>query len=193
MLGIDGGIVDCGKDKKLTSVSHHANKDWYVSRYPVRIDSHNILEYPNFVGTISYALIYNLALCHHLEAIALLSNSIESPASKPKAALCRAIAFYKQAQRIIRQDNLPIGVMPLLVIMNNLGHAFHLLSKDSSAKWCFHNLWSGMLSIPEDDRQRMDDELVGGGLDQLWDGFMVNIVRLVFGASDTENNAAPAA
>ena len=151
-------------------------QDWYLYRYPVQVSSESC----NFKSTdciqlLSFAGIYNLGLCHHLQALVVSHAQHELHRQR----LTRAASFYEHAQRLISSDleSMDPDMIHSLVIANNLGHAHFLMGNETNGKMCFQQLLNTIMYLSDNVGS---ENLVALDKDR-WDGFMVNIIQHVIG------------
>ena len=128
----------------------------FVFREPICISSKM-----TSISILSYAMIYNFALLHHLFA---LDNSVSSD-----GGLQRAVSLYEYAQRLLVNNGLNIGLLHTLAIANNLGHAHHYLNHEPTSKLCFERLLAAI----------MDGTSGDAGKSLAMDGFFRNIMSLI--------------
>jgi hypothetical protein len=153
----------------------------FLYKHPVQVFTNSDDTSDELVEVVlSYAIIYNLALCHHLRAISENSSSIHEGSVK------RAIALYKHAQKLLMSPSMKLDVLHTLAIVNNLGHAYHLLHKETTAKLCFRRLLKAIMVISENDQSH--PRLQARNRLPL-DGFLSNVMSLLMVSS----SAAPAA
>jgi hypothetical protein len=112
------------------------------------------------VETISYTIIYNLALCRHLYALTLLtrtstSDSMENKQEqqdeqlKVRLNLLQAASMYAHAQALLSQQThrREHGALHGLTILNNLGHVFARLGDATKSKTYFETLFNAIICI----------------------------------------------
>jgi hypothetical protein len=161
----------CGTNLEIARGDEHLR---FVFREPIRISSKAAISMKSF-EILSYAMIYNFALLHHLQAS---DNSVSS-------GLQRAVSLYEYAQKLLVSSELNIGLLHTLAIANNLGHAHHYLNHEPTAKLCFQRLLEGIMYATESG----DAGKALGRRDlPALDGFFRNVMPLI-----AEFPAAPAA
>lgn len=120
---------------------------------------------------MSFVLLYNLALTHHLSAL-------EGPVSMKK--LRKALSLYELAYTVQVTEDIQLTVMQTMAIVNNLGQIHVAMSNSDKADQCFQHLLSTLMYLSDcDDRQ---------SIEQI-DGFMSSVMPLILGGS----KLAPAA
>lgn len=152
-------------------------QDWYLYRYPIQVSSSVSCNYgssTDCIQLLSFAGIYNLGLCHHLQA--LVSHSRQD---LHRQRLTRAASFYEHAQRLVSsdQESMDPDMVHSLVIANNLGHAHFLMGNETNGKMCFQQLLNTIMYLSDNVGS---ENLVAMDKDR-WDGFMVNIIQHVIG------------
>ena len=121
-----------------TSRPSHSSQDTaarrpYLFQAPIYIQTNNVCSwcYHKSIETVSYAIVYNLALCHHMSA--LYDHDIE--------LLQRTVKFYKNAKQLLLAiDETGVNWLHALAISNNMGHAYHLLCDESASQVYFQRL-----------------------------------------------------
>jgi hypothetical protein len=104
--------------------------EWYLYEDPVQVCADKVLPSSDCIEIISYATIYNLGLCHHLEA-----QQFNSDSTMHLRYLQRAVFFYSHAQKLMVSANLHDMVMiHSLVLANNSGNAYHFLNNKPASK-----------------------------------------------------------
>jgi hypothetical protein len=163
--------------------------DWFLYEDAIEINPEHAFASEKSVEILSYAIIYNLGLCHHLQAVneLLKTSRSRNTSALTQSSLQRAVALYTQAQKLLVNhglDNLE-EMLHTMAITNNMGHAHHFLDNEPSAKICFERLLHAIMYISESGEQGrrvlLSHELC-------FDGFLTNVMNLVGTSS-----AAPAA
>eukprot|EP00934_Nitzschia_sp_Nitz4_P009255 Nitzschia sp. Nitz4//scaffold26_size159584//1781//2503//NITZ4_002460-RA/size159584-processed-gene-0.215-mRNA-1//-1//CDS//3329544989//9245//frame0 len=159
-----------------------SENDWYLYEHPIQICANATIGTPQQVEVVTYAVIFNLGLCHHVQAFAA------SNAGSRYELLQRAASFYSHAQRLTASNTavFQVDLNHALVVANNLGHCHHFLNDEGLSKQCFQRLLNVIMFIQESGSEGR--EILSRDEDRL-DGFMVNIMHHLAGA----NNCAPAA
>ena len=163
--------------RTLQSSPHdHADAEddeWYLYRYPLQIsnDAADNLGTADYIEVVSFAGVYNLALCHHIQA---LSPTLKKDSMHLR--LQRATSFYEHSQKLL--SNNPAIMDPdmihSLVITNNLGHAHYHRGNTTNGQLCFQQLLNAILYISDNVGS---ENLVASSDKARWDGFMVNIMQ----------------
>ncbi len=150
------------------------DEEWYLHRYPVQVSESCDFESSDCIQLLSYAGIYNLGLCHHLQAL-----SPNPTRELQQQRLRRAASFYEHAQRLISSnlESMDPDMIQSLVIANNLGHAHYLMGNETTSKLCFQQLLNTIMYISDHDGS---ENLVALDKDR-WNGFMVNIMQHLIG------------
>jgi tetratricopeptide (TPR) repeat protein len=184
-------MEDDSPEVTLKEASLEDEDEWYIYRYPVQIKdaAADLKNHSDALSLISFAGIYNLGLCHHLQAI---SPTLTGDCSSRQLRLQRATAFYEQAQKLLcsNQDNTSFfdpDMIHSLVIANNLGHAYYFLGNETTGKMCFQRLLNAILYISHNSNG--SEDMIASDKNR-WDGFMVNIMQLLIGKKISHAAAA---
>mmetsp|Transcript_20807 Transcript_20807/g.33529 ORF Transcript_20807/g.33529 Transcript_20807/m.33529 type:complete len:240 (+) Transcript_20807:479-1198(+) len=90
----------------------------------------------------SVAIMYNLALAHHLNAL------FGTAAANRETALDQAISLYELAYNVhMQEEDADLSVEFTMAVVNNLGHIHRLKGDEAKADKCFHHLLSTMLFL----------------------------------------------
>ncbi|KAG7369290.1 expressed tetratricopeptide repeat protein [Nitzschia inconspicua] len=99
----------------------------------------------------SIAVMFNLALAHHLNCLLVYNNpdssSQQGQRTQGLSALGRATALYELAYTVHMQEETDINVEFTMAIVNNLGQAHRLTGDDEKADRCFRHLLSTMMFL----------------------------------------------
>jgi hypothetical protein len=145
--------------------------DWYLYEDPVRVCAEKVLPSIDCIEIISYAIIYNLGLCHHLEA------QFNSESTTHLRHLQKAVSFYNHAQKLMSSRSLHgVGMIHSMVVANNSGHAHHFLNNEPSSKLCLQRLLNAIVLITDSGQQGR--QTVSNN-EVCFDGFLTNIMHLV--------------
>jgi hypothetical protein len=122
------------------------------------------------LSELSVALMFNLALCHHLLALRAPSSSKDDGNT-----FARAISFYELAYEVQMQEAVELSVECTMAIVNNLGHAHQLLGNEGKAAKCFSHLLSTLLFVQsyDDENDKMDVS------SSSTEGFVRNVSHLI--------------
>jgi hypothetical protein len=113
--------------------------EYFLYKNPVEVFA-KFADSPSIVAILTYAIVYNLALCHHLEAIS-------TDEKDNTTNLQRAIVFYNNAQRL--NLSYKLDILHSLAISNNMGHAHHFLHNEPTAQLCFLRLLNAIVYLSE--------------------------------------------
>jgi hypothetical protein len=149
----------------------------FLYKHPVQVCNSSDTS-DEHVEILSYSIVYNLALCHHLRAMSETSSIHEG-------YLKGAIFLYKHAQTLLMNQSTKLDMLHTLAIVNNMGHAYHLLHNEHTAKLCFQRLLQAIMGLSENDQS---DPRVRTRNRLPLDGFLSNIMSLLGSSS-----GAPAA
>jgi hypothetical protein len=146
---------------------------WYLYEDPIRVCAEEALPASDCIEIISYAIIYNLGLCHHLEA-----QQFSSESTMHLRYLQRAVSFYSHAQNLMVSASLhDIGMMiHPLVLANNLGNVYHFLKNEPSSKVWLQRLLNAIFLITDSEQQGR--QIVSNN-ERCFDGFLTNIMHLI--------------
>jgi hypothetical protein len=160
-----------------TNINNTNNKskvsdDWYHFEDPVRVCAEKVLPSSDCMEIISYAMIYNLGLCHHSKA-----QQFNSESTMHLRYLQRAVSCYSHAQKLVSSPSLhDVGMLHSLVVANNLGHAHHFLNNEQSSRLCLRRLLNVIVLIKDSGQQGR--QIVSKN-ERYFDGFLTNIMHLV--------------
>jgi hypothetical protein len=152
----DGTMNDNETIHKTASVRSN-NVTCYFHPHPIEIDMTRLDQLPTMQqqdDVISYAVLYNFGLCHHIFALVHSRTSRDTQDEIHISSLRRAITFYEYAHDILgyceffEEADL---IHSLLGIANNLGHAHYFLQDDEKAKNCFERIWSILMYMQTED------------------------------------------
>lgn len=120
--------------------------------------------------TLSLITMFNLAICHHRNAI---QNNMN------RAYLRKALQLYELAYSIQVQGGIDMTLTPTMIIMSNVGHIHKCLGNTDNALQCFQHLLSTLMFLVE-----------AGERERVWefDGFFCNIMKTIY--ADTPAAAA---
>lgn len=103
----------------------------------------------------SIAILFNLALSHHLNGLYGEHNSVRDRQS----ILGQAVALYELAYTVEMQEEADISVEFTMAIINNLGHVHRSKGNQEKSQQCFRHLLSTILFLQSCGQTncRMDD------------------------------------
>jgi len=117
-------------------------------------------------ASLSYIMLYNLALTHHIQAV-----EAENEVSLTK--LRKALWLYEAALSIQMKENISLTVMQTMAIVNNIGH-IHSVRKDTEkARDCFQRLLSAIMIVKDCIAEEQQESM------QQLDGFLANVSPLI--------------
>jgi tetratricopeptide (TPR) repeat protein len=125
----------------------------------------------NSLVKLSSISLYNLALSYHMGALEMKTS---------RKMFRKALTFYELAHSIQTPEELDLGVLLTLAIVNNIGHIHSLLNNKSKAEQCFQHLLSTIMYVTDCGE--------GEALPQ-FDGFFSNVMNSVL----KQQPSAPAA
>lgn len=141
---------DTVEDACSTSVNHHG-----LVLKPLRL----VEDYPGYgqyepTVEVSVAIMFNLALAHHLNSIFGGGGESSSTSSDDSSSnvlrsstLEQAIALYELAYAVQLQEDSEISVEFTMAIINNLGHAHKIKGDEEKSDQCFRHLLSTILFL----------------------------------------------
>jgi hypothetical protein len=128
---------DDGTDKLSSEWEAHR----FVYKTPLQLsESATIADFTSSVE-ISIALMFNLALSHHLHALRY------DDARNREDVLRQAIQLYELAYTLQMQEDVELSVECTMAITNNLGQIHHLLGDQEKSSQCFRHLLSAILFL----------------------------------------------
>ena len=187
----DQVMIDRRKQRKhmptLATISMVDLEDCFLYMHPVFVHSNQHQDDSSFseellIEALSYATIFNLALCWQMRAIYDYQSVHEG-------YLKRAIMLYKHARKLLTHQESTTtesDTFHALVLANNMGHACLWTRNESTAKACFHRLLQAILRISNNDQQTLSRIRINN--EESVEGFLSNTM-LLFGS----HSSAPAA
>jgi hypothetical protein len=134
----------------------------FIYRYPIRCPFQES-QFENCVlldldVTLSAAIIFNLALAHHLYATER-ERSSESDPSLNVTMLEKSVRLYEFAHHLLtRQQGLDLDIVFLMATINNLGHAHKALNASSpKAQNCFQQLMSVLMLLTDGSEEERNN------------------------------------
>lgn len=117
---------------------------------------------------LSFVLLYNLALAHHLSAL-----ESDVPSNKK---LRKALSLYELAYTVQVTEDMPLTIVQTMAIVNNLGHVHALLGSIDQSEHCFQHLLSTILMVNDcaGGMQGQETTIVPH-----MDGFVSNVLNLM--------------
>jgi tetratricopeptide (TPR) repeat protein len=110
---------------------------------------------------LSFVLLYNLALGHHLSA--LNSNEREKE-------LHKALCLYELAYTIQMAEGIELTVLQTMAIINNLGQIHWILGSEEKSRQCFQHLLSTIMFLNDCGDSAVVENL---------EGFLCNVLPLI--------------
>lgn len=123
-----------------------------------------------FYVHMSYVLLYNLALSHHLSGLG--NGSLKR--------LQKAQSLYELAYTVQMTEELQLSVMQTMAIVNNLGHLHTILGSEEKSEQCFQHLLSTIMFVNDCGEQEAVQQM---------EGFIANVMPLIL----KQTASAPAA
>lgn len=125
----------------------------------------------NSLVKLSSISLYNLALSYHLGALEMKTS---------RKMFRKALTFYELAHSIQTPEELDLGVLLTLAIVNNIGHIHSVLNNKAKANQCFQHLLSTIMYVTDCGE---------GESVPMFDGFFSNVMGTVL----KQEPSAPAA
>jgi hypothetical protein len=147
-----------------------ATDEYFLCIEPIKVFAEVAATSPCILDILSYAILYNLALCHHLKAISTPPFTTDDTPN-----LQRAITFYNHAQQLLVKFHHNMDVFHSLAISNNLGHAHHFLHNEPTAQLCFQRLLNVIMYISESGP---DGQTFVANHEFCFEGFLTNVMHM---------------
>lgn len=174
------------EDNSPSALLEQHESEWYLYPNAVHVNEDAVLLTPHtsttidtatIIELISFASIYNLGLCHHLQALA---PTLEG---SKQVRLQRAAAFYEHAQNLLatNEEVFDPDLAHSLTITNNLGHAHYFMGNETTGKMCFQHLLNAIMYISDNNNKSGGSSTLTTSDKNRWDGFMVNIMQHLIG------------
>ena len=107
-----------------------------------------------FSSKLSFAILYNLALAHHLDA----------QVTQQSSGLARALALYKTAYKI-QMEGRRFPCLETMAVLNNMGQIYKSFNDENASRLCFESLVSNVMLLR-----------VRGGTLEEYSGFFANVL-----------------
>lgn len=173
-FGMEGSPFCCFKGLKCQVDFDEANTSGNLFLFQkalvVEYDTSSIVPFNALVKLSSISL-YNLALSYHLGALEMKTS---------RKMFRKALTFYELAHSIQAPEELDLGVLLTLAIVNNIGQIHSVLNNKAKADQCFQHLLSTIMYVTDCGE--------GEAVPQ-FDGFFSNVMNSVLKQEPT----APAA
>lgn len=151
---------------KCTTTKSETSEDCTPASYqdfiydkPIRvIDRYNTPSH----AEVSLYVVFNLALCHHLRALAKRKMS--------ESRLRRILKLYKLAYSLQVREKHALGPSHAIAILNNVAQVYKQLGRRKKSETCLQNLLTNIV--------RLVDCGLADQVDQL-DGFLLNLSHLL--------------
>jgi hypothetical protein len=143
-------------DKLITWDRHQLSGRPYLYDTPFYISLEALAQRTmthRLLSEISIAIMFNLALCHHMRAVYHLSGVTSEPRqhlqqdSTIRLVLNQAISLYELAYEVQVQMNAELSVECTMAMANNLGLIHQELGDTTKASMCFTHLLSTLVLI----------------------------------------------
>jgi tetratricopeptide (TPR) repeat protein len=124
-------------EAKVQPVVDDRHNDALRGLYMFPLDLSESAEYQHYDPTVeaSIAIMFNLALAHHLSAL-------YGPFNRCACTLEQAIDLYELAYTVQMQEDAKLSIELTMAIINNLGHIHRLLGDEDKGGQCFRHLLS---------------------------------------------------
>ena len=112
----------------------------FIFRHPLVIPDHAAEDcsYSKYFVKMSFIILYNLALTHHLSG----STNLYSVRK-----LRKALSLYELAYTIQMTEEIQLSVLETMAIVNNLGQIHLALGNEAKAEQCFRHLLSTLMFV----------------------------------------------
>jgi hypothetical protein len=118
---------------------------------PIVVNHVVSLSDPSSFERLSYVLLYNLALAHHLMAMSYDASDDATPDQRTQAknAQRKALVLYEKSHFLLSRasQNWDVSVLHALAILCNLGDLHHAMGNEEKSEYCYQNLLSTILCI----------------------------------------------
>lgn len=143
---------------------HHGGSYPFIFRNPIIFNVPEVerLCHKSFAG-MSYTILYNLALTHHLKAI-------EDDNGISRKHLRKSLWLYEAANAVRIREKLSLTVTQNMALVNNIGYIHSVLKNEEKAQECFEILLSTMMVVKDCGEREAIEQL---------DGFLVNVTPLI--------------
>jgi hypothetical protein len=159
------------EDDCIDKLSSEWEAHRFVYKTPLQLsESATNADYTSSVE-VSIALMFNLALSHHLHALRY------DDARNREDVLYQAIQLYELAYTLQMQEDVELSVECTMAITNNLGQIHHLLGDQEKSSQCFRHLLSTILFLHSYGESKYQTK-----------GFVQNVSHLIL-----KKSVAPAA
>lgn len=122
--------------------------------FPLLLSEDADFELYSPVVEASVAIMFNLALSHHLGALCGENNNDNVRQSK----LDQAVALYELAYTVEMQEEADLSVEFTMGIINNLGHLHRVMGNHEKSQQCFKHLLSTILFLQSSGQTRCRTE-----------------------------------
>ena len=113
---------------------------------------------------LSFVILYNLALAHHLKAQSLHSTP----------GLARALDLYVLAAKIQQSDGFRFSDLETMAMLNNMGHIHKCLHHEASSRQCMERLFIMILHVQQERQQE------GDSIAPIDDCFVLSVLPMIF-------------
>ena len=171
-------LLNESEDGKMPEAYCHASfmnhSSSFIFKCPVMLDCDST-ERPSckLSESLSYIILYNLALSNHLRAT---ENGILS-----EARLKRALRLYEFAYHVQTKEQISLNNMQTMALVNNIGHIHRVLKNEEEASQCFQHLLSVIMYVVGDCGERESNDHL--------DGFLANVMPLILQQSPSASAA----
>lgn len=99
-------------------------------------------EIPYNYEFLSYVILYNLGLAHHMRGMEERDGSV-----KQGIFLQKAVMLYESAHQLLSREKFNLSLLHDMAIASNLGHIHYILGDADRASLCFQHLLSTMVYV----------------------------------------------
>jgi tetratricopeptide (TPR) repeat protein len=153
-------LENCFSFSEAATATRRKEAGGFVFRCPIAVAitaSPRVVRCHRFHVMLSFALLYNLGLAHHLSAL-------EEEEEPSRAQLQKALSLYELAFSVHVNEDVSLSILQTMVIASNLGQVYASLGASDKALQCCSHLLSLILyasGMCERDRPESLDNFVG--------------------------------
>ena len=157
--------------KEFSSISDHTDAirdaETFVFCNPVFLPRGvNQVTTLKYYVNLSFILLYNLALTHHLYAM---------EGEGDQGSLRKALSLYELAYTLQMTEDIEVSFLQTMAIVNNLGQIHTALGNQKESKFCFEHLLSTIMYLNDCGETAMSDNME----DFRVEGFMENVISCI--------------
>lgn len=162
-------LIDNGATQRLAGrqmiEKSSSNDQPFLFSTPIRISGSQMSGSSHSYISMSFIVLFNLALSHHLSAIKL---------NMPHGNLNKALTLYELAYALQMREQIPLPIIYCMALVNNLGLIHKSMKHESSSRQCFEHLLATIMLIITSGQGTQFDHA---------DGFLSNVTSLLLSVS----------